>query len=147
MTMLMEPLFDELRRTFAPFGTAGVFLPAADVLVTDDAVTVHMDVPGLTADSLEVELNGDVLTIRGERPIPYGTNGDGASWQHVERRFGRFERTLRVPHGLDPDAVAASLDNGVLTVSIPKPEQLKPRRIEIGTGASSEQRELAGSTA
>ena len=151
MTMLMErfaPLF-ELQRDFNRFMGAA-YVPAADVLVNDEEVLVHIDVPGLSAEDVEVELQNDVLTVRGERTYPYATEGDGANggyaWQLVERGFGRFERVLRVPTGLDPDAVEASLEDGVLTLRIPKPETLEPRRIKI-VGAASEQRELQGATA
>ncbi len=152
MTMLMErfaPLF-ELQRDFnraLAAGGAG-FAPAADVLVNDDEVLVHMDVPGLSAGNVEIELENDVLTVRGERRYPYAAgNGNGGergyAWQLVERGFGPFERVLRVPRGLDADAIEASLADGVLTLRIPKPESLKPRRIEIG-GAESEERALEG---
>jgi HSP20 family protein len=126
----LAPLALELHRLLQTDGNA--FSPPADVLVDDEGVTVHMDVPGLHADNLEVELERDVLTVRGARPFPYGPdNGDKTGWRRIERPFGRFERSLRVPPGLDPDAIAATLSDGVLTLRIPKPEELKPRRIEI----------------
>jgi HSP20 family protein len=137
--MLFEPLleFDRaLGRAFSTSGLRGAFVPPADVVVTADEVKVFMDVPGLTADSLEIELENDVLTVRGERTMPYATtgNGDGRSWQRVERGFGRFERSLQVPRGLDADSVAASLTDGVLEIRLPKPEALKPHRVEIAAG-------------
>ena len=149
MTTVMEqpiaPLMRELNRLLANDGNA--FAPPADVLVDDDGVTVHLDVPGLHADNLEIELENEVLMVRGERPVPYQPeNGDKTSWRRIERPFGRFERSLRVPRGLDPGSIQASLENGVLTLRIPKPEQLKPRRIEIQGGQQAiegqESREL-----
>ena len=141
-------------------GALRSFLPPADVSVTDEQVTVVMDVPGLTASELDIELLGDQLTVRGERAFP-GTGDDESRrrWQHLERGFGRFQRVLQVPQGLDPDAIVASLDDGVLTLVIPMPEARKPHRIAIG--GSKEQRgieapaepeperdrELAGATA
>ncbi len=152
MTMFMErfaPLF-ELQRDFNRYVGTAAYVPAADVLVSEDEVLVHMDVPGLSADDVEVELENDVLTVRGDRAYPYATESNGAdggyAWQLVERGFGKFERVLRVPTGLDPDAIEASLEDGVLTLRIPKPETLKPRRIRIG-GATDEQRELEGAAA
>ena len=65
--------------------------------------------------------------------------------RHIERAFGRFERTLRVPRGLDPDAIRAPPHDGVLTLQIPKPESLKPRKIQV-QGDQSEARELEGAT-
>jgi HSP20 family protein len=166
MTMLFEPfapLFELSRavdRRLANGFAVPAFVPAADVVVTDDDVTVLMDVPGLTVDDLTIELQDDLLTVRGERALPawaQGENGQSrAAWQRVERGLGTFERVLRVPRGLDPEQIAASMADGVLTLRIPKPEARKPRRIEIAVGAggqatiegsASEQRELAGATA
>ena len=109
----------------------GRFVPPADVLVDDDGVTVHMDVPGVPRDRLDVELVNDIVTVRGERPYPYG---DDASVKRVERGFGAFERTLRVTDGLDPDRIDAAMQDGVLTLRLPKPEARKPRRIEVHAG-------------
>jgi HSP20 family protein len=102
-----------------------------------------MDVPGLSADKLDIELENDVLTVRGERPSPYVTEGEQRAWQRIERGFGRFERSLRVPQGLDPEAVAAELVDGVLTIRIPKPETAKPRRVEIKPAGETRQLEAA----
>ena len=147
MTTLLEPMleFDRLfNRALGNGGLRSAFVPAADVLVTDDEVTVHMDLPGLSADHLEIELVDDVLTVRGERTYPYAAE-EAQAWQRVERGFGRFERSLRVPSSLDPEAVAAELVDGVLTIRIPKPEAVKPRRVEIkGAG---EARQLEGAAA
>src|SRR5258705_11483391 len=113
------------------------FVPAADVIVTDDEVTVLMDVPGVTVDDLTIELEGDLLTVRGERMLPAATDGDnGRASRRLERGFGKFERVLRVPSGLDPDAITASMVDGVLTLRIPMPEARKPRRIEIATNGA-----------
>ena len=106
------------------------FNPPADVLVDQDGVTVYMDVPGMSPDTLEIELENDVLSIRGERPFPYEDRGD-AVIRRIERGFGRFERSLRVPPGLEPDAILARLHDGVLDLRIPRPESLKPHRIPI----------------
>jgi len=154
MTTLTEPLapwLRDLNRLFAQGGgAASTLMPPADVLVTEEEVTVYMDVPGVPSDNLDIELENDVLTVRGERPYPYDRGhdqgqGQGQIWRRIERSFGRFERDLRVPHGLDPNAVEAALAGGVLTLRIPKPEALKPHRIEIRTnGEGSGQREVQG---
>jgi HSP20 family protein len=166
MALFLEPfsLFELTRgidRMLAPSGTAfRSFAPAADVVVTKDHVTVTMDVPGLKVEDLSIELEDDVLTVRGERTLTNTTGNDdnGRSWQRLERGFGKFERVLRVPKGLDPDAVRACMADGVLTLHIPMPETHKPRRIEIQTGdaqptldtassATDQERELAGNVA
>lgn len=113
-------------------------VPPTDVVVSDGDLVVTMDVPGVTPESLEIELLGDQLFVRGERA---GTAvRDGAQWAHAERASGRFERRVRVPAGVDADRIAASLDAGVLSLIVPKPDRLRPRRIAIDTRA--DQREL-----
>jgi HSP20 family protein len=145
MTMMMEPFIPlaELQRDFTRLlganGSNGAFLPAADVLVSDEDVMVRMDVPGLNAEQLEIDLQDDVLSIRGERADPYRGHSGQTTWHRIERAFGRFERTLRLPKGLESDAIDASLVDGVLTIRIAKPEPLKPRRIHIsGAGEAHE---------
>jgi hypothetical protein len=86
MTMLTEPhapWLRDLNRLFTGEGAVTSFIPSADVLVSADGVTVYMDVPGLSADSLEIELDNDVLTVRGERPFPYSTNGGEAAVRRI----------------------------------------------------------------
>jgi HSP20 family protein len=118
------------------YGTVRAFVPPADLYVTDDEVTVVMDVPGFKADELEIELIGDTLTVRGARAYPQLGEEQKRSWYRFERGYGKFQRMLQVPKGLDPDAVTASMADGVLTLHIPQPESRKPRRIEIGTDAT-----------
>jgi HSP20 family protein len=149
MALVMEPATPWLRdlSRYLSGAGAGAFVPPADVLVNDEEVIVHMDIPGVAPDQLEIELENDVLTVRGERSFPYAQEkGDGRTWQRIERAFGRFERDLRVPKGLDPDAIQASLANGVLTLRIPKPEPIKPRRIQVQTADAGE-RKLEGAGA
>jgi HSP20 family protein len=160
------PLFElsrELDRMLAQRGTmVRSFVPLADVVVTDDEVTITIDVPGLKAEDITIELDGDVLTVSGERTSDYATDEreNGRVRRLLERGFGKFRRALRVPKGLDADAIEASMDDGVLTVRIPMPETRKPRRIEVAAGgsqpqleqtsseeASGEEREHAGATA
>ena len=145
MTTTMEPLapwLRDLNRLFTAEGGVASFVPPADVIATEDGVMVYMDLPGVSGEQVDIELENDTLTIRGERPFPYGQDG-GRGTRRIERGFGRFERTLRVPRGLDPEAVTASLKDGVLTLQIPKPESLKPRKIQVQAEESAP-RELEG---
>jgi HSP20 family protein len=147
MSTMVEPFppwLRDLNRLITGEATSSSFVPPADVLVDENGVTVYMDVPGVAPEQIDVELENDTLTVRGERPYPYGEQNNGVSGR-IERAFGRFERSLRVPGGLDPGSVQASLANGVLTLGIPKPESLKPHRIEIKGGEAARQLETSGS--
>jgi HSP20 family protein len=135
---------------FAPLVTqmmsrSAAFMPPADVMVSDGDLVLTMDLPGLTAEDLEIELHDGYLTVRGERRPP--EFGEGTDWAHSERAFGRFERRVRVPDGVDPDKIAASMENGVLSLIVPKPEQAKPKSISIAVGSGEEHKELATANA
>jgi len=146
LTTTMEPVapwLRDLNRLFTTEGGVASFVPPADVIATDDGVTVQMDLPGVSGDQLDIELENDLLTIRGERPFPYGGQDGDRGTRRIERGFGRFERTLRVTRGLDPESIRASMRDGVLTLQIPKPESLKPRKIQVQR-SESEERELEG---
>ena len=138
------PWLRDLNRLFTSENQPAAFIPPADVIVDEDAVTVYMDVPGLTGDQLEIELENDILAVRGERPYPYAGAGEGAV-RRIERAFGRFERSLRVVRGLDPDRIEASLSAGVLRLRLPKPESLKPHRIQISDAEEPQQVESSAS--
>ena len=144
------PLFElsrEVDRRLTPSPSVASFAPPADVYVTEQDVTVTMDVPGLRADDLTIEVQEDLLTVRGERKLSTVMSADenqGRVWQRLERGFGRFERVLRVPQGLDPDRVTALVADGVLTLRIPRPETRRPRRIQISNDDG--QRTLEGAT-
>ena len=100
---------------------------------------------GSTSPTSTIELEDNVLTVSGERRSEH--DGEGEGFHRVERSFGSFSRSLTLPRGVDPEAVTAAFDRGVLEVRIPKPEQRKPRRIEISGAADSEPRTLEGATA
>jgi HSP20 family protein len=127
MNRLFNTVFD------APSGGAGGamrrWMPAMDLVEIGDHFVLRADLPGLSEDDVKIELEDTTLTISGERAAEHEA-GD-AGYHRVERAFGSFSRSLQLPKGIDPEAVAASFDRGVLEVRIPKPEERKPRRIEI----------------
>ena len=109
------------------------WMPAMDLVETGDHFVLRADLPGMTEDDIAIEVEDRTLTISGERKAEHEVRQEG--FHRVERSFGHFSRSLSLPEGVDPDAVTASFDKGVLEVRVPKPEQPKPRRISIGAGA------------
>jgi len=139
---------DEIDRAFrSAFGTpsgaatAGAWSPALDVEETEDAFTLHVELPGVAPDDVTVSLEENVLTIEGERSFhddreavgqpPHGGPRREDGFRRIERRFGRFHRSVRLPDRVDADAVKASAKDGLLTIVVPKAEEAKPRRIAI----------------
>jgi HSP20 family protein len=125
----MDRLFDQLNEE-GPAGASAVWAPRTDVSETEEAYVLHMDLPGLSKDALKIELHDGVLAISGERTSEHIE--EGTKLHRVERTYGHFYRTFRLPQSGDPAKVKASLKEGVLTVDVPKREESKPRKIEIG---------------
>ncbi len=111
--------------------SAAVRLPVVDVRETSDEVLVQAELPGLTKDDVEVQVEHGVLTISGEKTQGVEQGKEGADYHLVERSYGRFQRSFTLPRSVDADKVAASFENGVLNVSLPKVAAAKPRQIEI----------------
>jgi HSP20 family protein len=109
--------------------TEAPWVPLADVSETDDAYQVHVEVPGIPKDQIDVQLQDRELVISGQTPEQQQEEG---SRQHRNsRRMGRFEFRTYLPGDINPDGIRAELNDGVLTVTIPKSEAAKPRRVEI----------------
>jgi HSP20 family protein len=134
-----EPFARDIDRLFnSVFGPAGSatqeqrFIPAMDLTEAGDHYVLRADLPGLDHEDVSIEVVDDTLTISGERKLEEERAGQG--YTRLERSHGRFSRSLALPEGVDPDAVTAAFDRGVLEVSIPKPEERKPRRVSISVG-------------
>ena len=108
------------------------WVPAMDLVENDDHFVLRADLPGLAEDDVKIELEDNVLNISGERKAEHEERKEG--YYRVERASGSFSRSLTLPEGVDPEAVSASFDRGVLEVRIPKPEQRKPRKVAISVG-------------
>jgi len=138
----LTTLQNEMNRLFssafdAPTGGNGGatmrrWMPAMDLVEADEHFVLRADLPGMSEEDVNIEVEERVLTISGERKAEHTETKDG--YQRFERAFGAFSRSLTLPEGIDAEAVSASFDRGVLEVRIPKPEQRKPRKISIGVG-------------
>ncbi|HUH13019.1 MAG TPA: Hsp20/alpha crystallin family protein, partial [Longimicrobiales bacterium] len=106
---------------------APVFRIPADVVETDNQIRFQLEVPGMKPEDVSVTLENGVLTISGEKKVEQ-EEGEG-EYRLFERRYGRFERSFRVPQNIVQDDVSARYDNGLLLVTLPKAEEAKPRRI------------------
>jgi HSP20 family protein len=137
----LDTLQSDVNRLFDSFfgrreaGTSRRWVPAMDLVETEDTLVLRADLPGMDRDDIEIEVKDGVLTVSGERRAEHETEREG--YHRVERSFGRFSRSLGLPRGIDPSGVEASFQRGVLEVKIPKPEERKATRIEIGGGEDS----------
>jgi HSP20 family protein len=134
MLMRTDPFRDLDRLTEAMLGTRARPAVMPMTAYREDATfVVHLDLPGISLDSIDLTVERNVLTVHAERKPPAG---DGAERVVDERTYGVFSRQLFLGDTLDSDRLRASYDAGVLTLTIPIAEKAKPRRVEISAGAS-----------
>jgi HSP20 family protein len=137
----VDTLQSEVNRLFDTFfggrSVAGTrrWVPPMDLVETQDQLVLRADLPGLERGDVNVEVKDGVLTVSGERKAEHQERKDGA--YRVERAFGSFSRSMALPESVDADKITADFDKGVLEIRIPKPEERKPHRVQIGVGGSS----------
>jgi HSP20 family protein len=129
MNRLFNTFFDEGDNGNGAARARRRWAPAVDLFEREDTLVLKADLPGLGEDDVQIEVHDNALTISGERRAEFEDKQQG--YYRVERAFGSFARSLSLPEGVDADKIRASFDNGVLEVTIPKPEKTQPRRIEI----------------
>ena len=142
MLSLYRPLSSLLRddffgdRDYSPWGIAAraqSFNPAVDIVEKDGAYLVTAELPGLSPENIDVQVENDVLTVRGERKSEHEDERGG--YRRVERSYGSFARSFVLPKGTRADAIEAQVANGILTVTIPKPEAVSARKVEVKGGS------------
>jgi len=106
-----------------------VWAPAADMYETKNEVVISAELPGLSEKDIHLSITGDLLTIQGERQ--WSDEAQNASHYRRERRFGKFERTFSLPMPVESGQIKATYRDGVLTVKLPKVEEIKPKEIKI----------------
>jgi HSP20 family protein len=135
LSRLMNGVFEDNGRTNQAWA------PAVDVWETDEKIVYAFDLPGIPEDKISVELEENALTVSGERERSEEVSGE--RFYRFERRFGTFSRTIGLPQGTNEDSIKAEYRDGVLEIHVAKPEQPKPRRIQVGSGS---QATIEGST-
>jgi HSP20 family protein len=136
----MNRLFE---RFFGPASEARPqrWVPPMDVTEEGEHYVLRADLPGMTEDDLDIAVQDRQLTISGERTYQHKPEHDGG-YVRLERAYGKFQRTLTLPDGIDADAIEASFNNGELELRIPKPVEAKPRRIKIGASDDESKRSI-----
>ena len=105
------------------------WLPAIDVFDKQDAVVLKAELAGMNPDDIQIEVEDNVLTLKGERK--FEETVDEERYYRVERRYGSFQRSLALPQGVKAEEIQANYDDGILTVTVPKVEEEKPKKIEV----------------
>ena len=129
-SLLRDDFFGD--REFTPWRTAQSFNPAVDIVENEKAYLVKAELPGLAPENIDVQVENDVLTVRGERK--YESEEDRGGYRRVERSYGSFARSFVLPKGTPIDAIEAKVENGLLTVTIPKAAVATARKVEVKGG-------------
>ena len=126
----MDRLFDDAFTQ--PFSTRdgwSASTPAVDMYQTDDEIVVRASLPGIKADEVQINVTGDVLTLKGE--VKHEEEKNDRSWHIREQRWGSFQRSVALPTNVVSDKAKAEFENGILTITLPKAEEVRPRTITI----------------
>ena len=131
----IDRLFDDFTRGFPAFSSGGAaeMLPSVDVTENDKQIEITAELPGLEDKDVQVNFADNVLTIRGEKKAE--KEEKDKTYRLVERSYGSFVRSLELPAGVNADAIKASIDKGVLKVTVPKPVPAQVKKIDVKTAA------------
>ena len=125
----MDRLFDDAFTRPINLRDGGWSAPAVDMYQTDDEVVVKVALPGFKADEVQINVTGDVLTLRGE--LKRDEEQKDKAWHIREHRWSSFERSIALPTEVTADKAAADFENGILTITLPKAEEVKPKTISV----------------
>lgn len=112
------------------------FAPSVDIGEDEKYFLVSADLPGIKPEDLDIHVENNVLTIRGERK--YEQKGEKQGYYRVERHYGAFQRSFMLPEGVDQDAIEANLEHGTLTLRVPKPVASLPKKVKVSVGGLGE---------
>lgn len=126
---MMEEMWRGFPSRFMTDTAHPIMRPAMDVIENENDYTVRIDLPGIAPDDVKVEIENDTLTVSGEMGDTVEREGD--RYHYRERRYGAFQRSVRLPNTVDTDKIDASFENGVLNVMLPKLPQAQPKQISI----------------
>ena len=125
----MDRLFDDAFTRPINLRDGGWSAPAVDMYQTDDEVVVKAALPGFKADEVQINVTGDVLSLRGE--MKHEEEKEERAWHIREQRWSSFERSIALPTEVTADKAVADFENGVLTITLPKAEEVKPKTISV----------------
>ena len=126
----MDRLFDDaFTRPLSIRDGWSMATPAIDMYQTDNEVVVKASIPGIKAEDVQINVTGDVLTLKGE--VKQENEQKDRAWHIREQRFGSFERSIALPTDVKSDKAEAVFENGILTITLPKADEVKPKTINI----------------
>ena len=137
----IDRLFNEFAQGAGADGGLAKLIPNIEIAETDKAIEVSAEMPGLERKDIDISIEDDTLTIRGQKKIEEDQKDKNV--QHSERTYGVFMRVLQLPAGVDPSSVEATMSNGVLKITIPKPAKPEPKKIDVKEDAKQTTKQAA----
>src|ERR1700720_524693 len=128
-------LFNESFRNHTEEPALTTWAPAVDIYETRNELVVKADIPDVNEKDIDVRVENNLLTVRGERKFEKSVSED--NYLRVERTYGAFSRSFSLPNTVNPEAIRAEYKNGVLTVTLPKREESKPRQVKVSVNSSN----------
>lgn len=132
-TPTLDRFFNEsVNRFFGNFGeevSSRTWNPPVDIYEEGDNILIHAELPGFEKNDVNINVENGRLSISGERT--FQSENESRDYHRMERWYGKFHRTFQLPNTVDLDSIDATLKNGILTISIPKREEAKPRQIKV----------------
>jgi HSP20 family protein len=125
----IDRMFDRFRGGILDDGSTSTWLPAVDIVENPEGFVVKVEVPGINKNDVKITVQNGVLTLRGERKAEEETKGE--SYRRVERSRGTFQRSFTLPTSVKSEKIDASYIDGILTITLPKAEEAKPKEIEV----------------
>jgi HSP20 family protein len=129
VSRLFEEFFNDIPFSDSLPARQENWIPSVDILEKDGNLVLRAELPGMTEKQIDLKLEGDILTLRGERKMENEDNKN--NYHRVESYYGSFTRSFRLPDTVDADKISADYKNGVLTVTIPQKPAVKPREIPV----------------
>ena len=128
-------LFNESFRNYPEESALTTWAPSVDIYETPNELVVKADLPDVNEKDIDVRVENNLLTIRGERKFEKSVSEE--NYLRVERTYGSFSRSFSLPNTVNPEAIGAEYKNGVLTVKLPKREESKPRQVKVTVNAAN----------
>jgi HSP20 family protein len=125
----IDRMFGSLQGGVLDNGDNASWLPAVDIVENDGAYVVRAELPGVNKDDVKITVLNDVLTIKGEKKNEKESKEN--QFTRIERSYGSFQRSFTLPSSVESGKIEASFENGILTVTVPKAEEVKPKQIEV----------------
>jgi HSP20 family protein len=122
--------------------TAAAFVPPVDIYEDDHKIVLKLEVPGLKQEDLDIQLENNTLTVRGERKFEKEEKEE--NFHRIERRYGSFYRAFTIPNTVNPESIKADYDAGVLRIQLEKRAEAKPKQIKVQVGSASAPKQVEG---